>query len=65
MNPNEFFAHRGWSVESEPDAEGVWWATLVSVENPTFRVERYGRGEDAASAAERAMRRWQVGQEND
>lgn len=65
MNPDEFFAQRGWSVAVAPDAEGIWWATLVSVDNQSFRVEQYGRGTDATSAAERAMRRWQVEQDDD
>ncbi len=47
----------GWAVEYV-DADGFTWASLVSIDDPGIRVERYGRGVDRASAAARAWQRY-------
>jgi hypothetical protein len=49
-------------MELAQDGDGVWWASLVSLANPAFRIARYGRGETEDGAAERARRRWQTEQ---
>jgi len=49
-------------MELSLDESDVWWAVLISLADPAFRIEKYGRGETGEKAAERARSRWQVEQ---
>ena len=61
-SPQGWFNNLGYRMELSLDENGMWWAALVSLANPAFRIEKYGRGETEEGAAERARRRWQVEQ---
>jgi hypothetical protein len=52
-----WFQTRGFALTIN-HADGVWWAKLISINNPDFVAERYGRGATAEAAALRARERW-------
>ena len=56
--PTAFFEALGYLVECRRDADGVHWASLRSIENDEFVVQKYGRGDTAEAALERARQRW-------
>lgn len=61
MDPDDFFAERGYRLETE-EANGFWWAHLVVVDTGAVHASRYGRGDTEPAARQRAMRRWMVEQ---
>jgi hypothetical protein len=54
----EWFHTRGFELEVA-EADGVWWAKLVPLGNPTSPVEHYGRGDTPQNAALRARERYE------
>ena len=53
-----WFKERGFDV-AVTEADGVWWATLTSTNNPTAVIARYGRGDSPEAAAVRARERYE------
>ncbi len=60
--PEVWFRELGYVIAVSREDDGVFWATLTAVANPSFVIERYGRGATDGEAAESARRRWQVEQ---
>ncbi|MBV9916386.1 MAG: hypothetical protein JO153_07770 [Solirubrobacterales bacterium] len=58
--PEEYFEARGFAI-SFSDGDGFVWADLTRGDSGAV-LPRYGRGEDEASAAARAVVRWRVEQ---
>ena len=56
MDPIEFFAKLGYSLDTEEDERGVFWVNLVHGQQVVAR--RYGRGDTESAAKRRAMERW-------
>jgi hypothetical protein len=62
-DPEQFFAERRFDLSFHEEG-GVVWADLVARPRLSlplgkpFMVERYGRGTDRTSAAQRAVERW-------
>jgi hypothetical protein len=56
-----FFRERGWGIRAH-DAEGKWWADLIS-DSTSAEVLRYGSGSTETEAVIRAKRRWAVEEE--
>ena len=61
MDADEFFAARGYRLETE-EGDGFWWAHLVDAESAAIVWSRYGRADSEPAARHRAMRRWMVEQ---
>lgn len=61
MTPDDFFAERGYRLETE-EADGWWWAHLIGSETGEVAWSRYGRSTTEPGARQRAMRRWVVEQ---
>ena len=57
IDPDEFFAARGYHLVTEEE-DGYWWAHLVVDETGQVLVRRYGRAGTEADARVRAMQRW-------
>ena len=55
-DPGQFFARHGFALRFSREGETVW-ANLDSTEG-VAGVPKYGRGDDEASAAARAVQRW-------
>ena len=55
---SEWFRSRGFGLEVA-EADGIWWARLVPLRNPTSSVERYARGDTPENGALRARERYE------
>jgi hypothetical protein len=60
--PEVWFRDLGYEISVSREDDDIFWATLTAVANPSFIIERYGRGATEEEAAESARRRWQVEQ---
>jgi len=60
--PEVWFRDLGYAIAVSREDDGLFWATLTALANPSFAIERYGRGATHEEAAESARRRWQVEQ---
>lgn len=53
-----WFKKRGFDVALSK-SDGVWWAALTRIENPTQVIARYGSGDSPEAAALRARERYE------